>query len=176
MLRLCHLALFSGMLVNLCGCERGAPEGKDAPSSADTVSAADVPYPPEPDFENPVDYLAWFRERNFQEDWPAGIEVYAWAWSPEAGHEIPAPSDELKEQLVQAARAPWTTAEFPELPKYLTAVEPRLGLLQQAARVKDVQWLTDRSKEWCGMEWSLAKTTRWLMYGMMAKAWGPMTS
>lgn len=102
-----------------------------------------ISYPPKPNFTDPVNYFAWYRDQAFEPDWPHGEEVYASLIKASKDERFPKPDKTLNRLLSRAYSGPWSSDEMPELVEYIRYVEPFIKDFDQAARVENVQWLFD---------------------------------
>lgn len=176
MLCLKRVILSALVAVFCCGRGQGAFAGDAANAQLEHSPVAKVEYPPEPDFENTVDYLAWFRQRNFQEDWPAGSEVYAWASSPQAGQGFPLPGEEYGKRFGRGAHTPWAVDDWPDMLAHLKSAEPYVDLLRQSVQVENVRWLTETNNRWwwCTLGQPLTpRMSRQLCCAMFTRVWVP---
>ena len=87
--------LFVGVLCICPGCSRDDSKKDRDSSQADASSDKDIDRPPEPNFTEPVDYLAWYGARNFNPDWPDGKQVYGEILAAAEDGTFPTPDDTL---------------------------------------------------------------------------------
>lgn len=123
---------------------RGAvgPEPDVEAALRDAVAAAAYGFPPKPDFETPIDYVAWFRDHALN---PCAngnaYEAYA-TFMPEPGDqpgdkpEWPQFNDKFN-STEPGLPGPWNPAEHPEWEAAYHAEQPFLAMFRDAAHSHD---------------------------------------
>lgn len=99
--------------------------------------------PPRPNLHDPVDYFAWYNERNFNSDSPEATAVYPMLFARDdaAGFRVPGRDDtNLNKALNRATRGPWRAADMPEVAAYLQEIAPKLTAYLEATQTADVRW------------------------------------
>lgn len=164
--------LFSDALCVCPGCSRDDSKRDSDSSEHDASPAEDIDRPPEPNFIEPVDYLAWYSARNFDPDWPDGEQVYGEILAAAEDGTFPMPDDTLTKKLRTAARGTWSADEMPEVAAYIESLDPYLDLFAKAAEVDNVRWFANATMaEVWAKEWPSLKLGMPLARATLAKAW-----
>lgn len=164
--------LFAAVLCVCPGCSRDDSKKDRESSQRDASPAENIDRPPEPNFIEPVDYLAWYSARNFDPDWPDGEQVYGEILAAVKAGTFPMPDDTLPEKLRTAARGPWSAEEMPELAHYLESLAPYLDLFAKATDVDNVRWFANTSiAELWGEGLPSLKLGLLFVRATLAKAW-----
>jgi hypothetical protein len=127
-----------------------------AKAQSETTATPSVVRPPEPNFDQPVDYIAWYAKSRYEASWPRGDDVYSMLWSSEAAERVVAPEPAIGEQLQIAARQSWNPSARPELATYLAGLEKDIAAFIEAADTKHVRWHQGST----AAEWLLDETRR----------------
>lgn len=129
----------------------------------------DVDAPPIPTFETPVDYVAWYRSRNFEDGSPCGVEVYPSLFQDEL-NDFFKPNDELNKSLNRASVGPWSEKELPDLAQYLENLESYLLEYNKGKDINNIQWLCNAKGLWVGPHPNYS-ALRILGKALLANAW-----
>lgn len=129
----------------------------------------DVDAPPIPTFETPVDYVAWYRSRNFEDGSPCGVDVYPSLFKDEL-NDFFKPNVELNKALNKASVGIWSEQEIPDLTQYLEKLEPYLLEYTNGKDIYSIQWLCNATGLWDGPHPNYL-VSRILGKALLANAW-----
>lgn len=92
--------------------------------------------PPAPDFDHPVDYVAWYNEFLSKHKSNNALELYKEAFAHAPGEQrIPEPSDAVSQQIDALCDGPvWGPKDHPQVAAYLNKCRPYLAALKKGAR------------------------------------------
>lgn len=113
------------------------------PDSGESHQVHALDRPPQPNFDHPVDYLAWYHGRVCKPDWPHGRDVYAAFYTDQAAELFRGVDDALQHELRLTSCRPWWSKDYPSVRKLIVLARPLLDALDRAASVSGLRWNGD---------------------------------